>query len=331
MAKYTRLIKLTLDELDAQADEFNQLAMASSELDRFCSSTHWIIPAHQAFSSTRPTWIHRSDAGYVALAMGYRLGHGIVLEPLEAVWGLACPFVSVDPEALVKDFARDHLASRRQRIPLLLCGLVMNGTLFNLLCQELSPRMQLSLGRTTRSYRARLDDGVDGFLSRRSAKFRTNLRRSQRLAQKHRITFEYLKDFDHWLQVHQLYERILRTEQVSWKGAAGTGLGEPAMEDFYRAMIARIWSHGSIRAIIARQDGEDVGFCFGAVFHKVYRGLQMSFDDRLWQISLGNLLQFEMIQRLTEEGCDLYDLGVEVAYKERWSDDILETIQLLAV
>ncbi len=326
----TRPLRLTLSDLDLQAAEYNRLVAQSLEVDRFCSSTHWIIPAHQAFSGNRQPWILRLESGYVALAVGYRLPLGMVLEPLEAIWGLACPFVSQAPEQLVAEFARHHLASRRTRIPLLLSGLRRDGVVFQHLWRYLSSQMRLIIGRTTRSFRASLEGGEDGFLSRRTPRFRTNLRRSQRLGQQEGIAFETFTHFESWSEILARYRRIVQIEAGSWKGQAGTGLGEPAMEDFYHRMLARIWQEQSLRVIIARKDGEDVGFVFGAIFQDCYRGLQVSFDQRFARVSLGNLLQWEMIGLLAQEQCLLYDLGVEVAYKERWGEQVLESVQLLA-
>jgi hypothetical protein len=323
--------KLTLQALDTMADPFNQLVAVQDEQDTFCSSTHWIIPAHRAFASFRPLWIRESDAGYVVLARSYHPSYGLYLEPLEAIWGLACPFIPRQPEALARDFAHDLFADRRDRSTLVLGGLKAGGAMFDALRRTLMPRMRVAEGPTTRRFRASLEGGIDGFLSRRSPKFRASLRRSERMAREAGVTFERIDRFSSWHSMLSLYERILAIERRSWKGLTGSGLVEPAMQEFYRLMLARIWPERAVRVIIARQGDEEVGFLFGALFHGSFRGLQVSFDHRFARLSLGNLLQWNVLQQLCGEGCLLYDLGVEVPYKERWAEQVAETVQLIAL
>jgi CelD/BcsL family acetyltransferase involved in cellulose biosynthesis len=95
-------------------------------------------------------------------------------------------------------------------------------------------------------------------------------------------------------------------------------------------MSARLMTAGKRRLTFARLEGEDVAYIFGGVFGDTYRGLQFSFDSQLTKFSLGNLCQFETIQRLAREGVARYDLGTEVRYKRRWGETVESTTALIA-
>jgi CelD/BcsL family acetyltransferase involved in cellulose biosynthesis len=92
-------------------------------------------------------------------------------------------------------------------------------------------------------------------------------------------------------------------------------------------MMAR----GALRGLFARKDGQDVGYLLGGVFHDTFRGLQFSYDARLAHLSLGNLMQVEMVSRLEGQGLSWYDLGSEVEYKKQWGEAGLETLMFVVV
>ncbi len=45
-------------------------------------------------------------------------------------------------------------------------------------------------------------------------------------------------------------------------------------------------------------------------------------------MGLGNLVQYNMIQWLCDEGVKKYDLGMDMPYKRRWAENRLEFINL---
>lgn len=321
--------RLSLQLLDERADHFNALVRKTPEIDKFCSSTYWTIPAHLAFANHRPVWIRQSEAGYLALALGNRFNRGPCLEPLEFVWGSGCPLVGPDTESLLDSLEQEMHLLRRRRIPILLAGLPWGGRLFRGLIRKFHPYMDVRHGSLTRCFRASLANGLDGFMSRRSASFRANVRRSSRQAHAAGFQFEYISRVANREEMQALYRRVVAIERKSWKGELGTGLLEPSMFEFYQQMLTRLWTSQSLRVLIVRHQDEDVGFVMGALLDGIYRGLQISFNQRYRHHSLGNVLQYEIIVRLCQEPCDLYDLGVGMEYKERWGEDIFETILLM--
>src|SRR5436190_23101416 len=83
---------LLLEELDARADELDRVALAAPDIDRFCSSSSWVLPAAEALTPGGTPWLYSGPDGFLATVVREREGVRAV-EALEASWGLACPLV----------------------------------------------------------------------------------------------------------------------------------------------------------------------------------------------------------------------------------------------
>jgi len=317
-----------LDELARDADAFDAAVERTPGIDRFCSSTAWILPAHEALMGEREPWILRGDDGWVATARVQRQGGAWFLEPLELAWGLACPIVG-DPIEVAPAFIVAAAATSGWD-GMLLAGLAAGSEHERAIIAALPHGWRWGRGPTTQRFVASLDGGVDGFLGRRSRNFRKALRAAERDAAAHGITFEEViattPD-----QALAALDRAMAVEQRSWKGQAGVGVAEGPMRDFYTGMVPRLATHRRLRLIVARHADRDVAFVLGGVFAGEYRGLQFSFDDAYRRFSLGNLLQLQQIERLVDEDVLTYDLGTAMAYKERWAETVFETEVLVVL
>ncbi len=321
---------LSLEELEADAAAVDALLAGHDDLDPFCSSTYWTVPAHIAFAPRRTPWVRRSDAGYCLMARTVYRGRAF-LEPLEVNWGFASPFVYTDAAALARDFVRALGEAGAAQPALLLSGMRPGGRMLAALVATLSRGSRLLRGASMTRYRASLEGGIDGFMSRRSRKFRANLRRCRRLVMEAGLHVERIARIRSESEAAAIHARMLAVEARSWKGEHGTGLCEASMSEFYRLMLLRLWPQNLARIIFARLDDCDAGYVFGAVHFGVYRGLQMSFDQRFSKLSLGSALQVEMMRMLCDENVAVYDLGMEVPYKGKWADETFETVQLIVV
>ena len=85
-------------------------------------------------------------------------------------------------------------------------------------------------------------------------------------------------------------------------------------------MLKRIAPAGFLRLIFADIDGEDIGYIYGTCINKRFRGLQFSFDNKYADLSLGNIMQYQMIEWLCEDNFMEYDLGRLVPYKKKWAE-----------
>jgi hypothetical protein len=309
---------LTLQDLDALAAEYDEAVASGFTLDRFCSSSFWILPSARHLTPEAVPRIVRANGAYAVLAKSSSWLH-----PLEATWGLCCPLVGRDPDAAVELFL-DALEREDEWSAALATGLDESSSLWKKLGRELARRYGVERGPTTRRYVAHLADGLDGFLERRPAGLRKNLEKASRRAQRSGLTFE-VRD-----RGESSFDRILAIERRSWKGRNGVGIDREPMRSFYREMNRRLLDRRQRRLMFARLDGDDVAYIFGGVFGDTYRGLQFSFDARFSSLSPGNLCQLEEIRRLVESGVRRYDLGSEVRYKRQWGEEVVETASLVA-
>ncbi|MGH9318585.1 MAG: GNAT family N-acetyltransferase [Vicinamibacteria bacterium] len=313
--------RLSFDDLETSAPEYDDVVLGSSTPDRFCSSSFWILPAARHFSPRAIPRIFRRSGSYVVLGRS-----STWLHPLEAMWGLCCPLVGGEPEETVELFLQ-VLERESDWDAALVTGLSEASPLWRRLLPALARRYAVDRGPMTRRYVANLEDGVEGFLRRRSPGFRRNLERAARRARRMGLTFEVADAVRE--RPRESFERILDVERRSWKGVAGTGIEDEPMRSFYGDMNHRLLGRDRRRLMFARLEGKDVAYIFGAVFADGYRGLQFSFDSRLSSLSLGNLCQIEEIRRLTELGVRGYDLGSEVRYKRRWGEKVVQTASLV--
>ena len=320
---------IQLDELRRDAEVFNDLARATPHVDGYCTSTAWALSAHEAFHPEQELFLFRSDTAWLTLARGYSEHIGRYLAPMEAMWGLASPIVGVDPldSTLQAITALESIDAEWDN--LWLCGLDPNAPPFMLLARHFSERHAVFLGPPTLRHVASLEGGFEGWLSRRSARFRANLRRALRKAESAGIQVEWHSDFRDEAHRQACVERALNIDDASWKGESDQGLRASEMADFYERMTARLASTGALRMIFLKLGDEDIAMGFGARSCDTLRGLQMSYVKRYAPYSPGNVLQAHFIQRIAAEGIHLYDLGTDIGYKARWASPGLETAALV--
>ncbi|HTR56369.1 MAG TPA: GNAT family N-acetyltransferase [Kofleriaceae bacterium] len=316
-------------DLAAEADEFDREVARTPAIDRFCSSSAWILAAAGALMPPRSAFAFRGESGYFAAMRGVHPAGFPYIEPVELAWGLASPLVGADAPALVAELV-PLLAARRDWQLAILAGLTVAGPQRRALDATLPARWEKRRGQPTVRHVASLDGGIDGFLSRRSRDLRKSLRRSERAATEAGLIFDSVHVTDARAAT-ALYDRIQAIEVHSWKARQGVGIHAGPMRAFYGAMLPRLCELGQQRTIFARLGDRDVGYILGAVMAGEYRGLQFSYDDDHAALGLGSLLQLRQIAELCAEGVARYDLGTEMDYKRRWAEEIMETEMLVLV
>lgn len=315
-------------DLAACADDFDREVAATPAIDRFCSTSAWILAASAALMPPRTPFSFRGAGGYLAAMRGVHPAGFPYVEPVELAWGLAAPLVGRDPVMLAGEVAA-VLAERRDWQLAILSGLAAGGPQRRALESALPARWERRRGTPTIRHVASLEGGVDGFLARRSRELRKSLRKSLRAAADAGVTFEAVRVGQ--AGAAALYERIQAVEARSWKSREGVGIAAGPMRAFYEHMLPRLCAQGQQRTLFARLGDRDVGYILGAVFAGEYRGLQFSYDDDHARLGLGGLLQLEQIEELCGEGVARYDLGTEMDYKRRWAEEIVETEMLVIV
>jgi CelD/BcsL family acetyltransferase involved in cellulose biosynthesis len=315
-------------DLATVADDFDREVAATPAIDRFCSTTAWILSASAALMPARVPFSFRGESGYLAAMRGIHPAGFPYVEPVELAWGLAAPLIGRDPELLADEVAA-LLAGRRDWQIAILSGLTADGPQRRALERALPARWERRRGTPTIRHIASLEGGVDGFLGRRSRELRKTLRKGLRTAQDAGVTFEDARVAAP--EADALYARIQEVEARSWKAREGVGISSGPMRAFYQLMLPRLCAHRQQRTIFARLGDRDVGYILGAVFEGEYRGLQFSYDDEHARLGLGGLLQLQQVAALSEEGVGRYDLGTEMDYKRRWAEEAMETEMLVLV
>lgn len=315
-------------DLAEVADDFDREVARTEGIDRFCSSTAWILSAAGALMPPRASFSFRGQHGYFAMMRGVHPAGFPYIEPVELAWGLAAPLIGPDPLALVEEVV-PVLAARRDWQLAIIAGHTASGPQRRALDALLPERWERRRGQPTVRHVASLEGGIDGFLARRSRELRKSLRKSLRAAETEGLTFESVRAGSS--EGLALYERIQAVETSSWKSQEGVGISAGPMRAFYAAMLPRLCALGQQRTIFARHHGRDVGYILGAVMGGEYRGLQFSYADELSRFGIGGLLQYHQVIELCEEGIARYDLGTEMDYKRRWAEDIMETEMLVLV
>jgi hypothetical protein len=315
-------------DLAALADDFDREVSRTPAIDRFCSSSAWILAATAALMPPRAAFSFKGQHGYFAAMRGVHPAGFPYVEPVELAWGLASPLIGHDPLGLVGEVV-PLLANRRDWQLAIFSGLTVTGPQRRALDATLPSRWERRRGQPTIRHVASLEGGVDGFLSRRSRELRKSLRRSLRASSDDGLTFQCVRASEE--AATALYERIQAIEARSWKSREGVGIHAGPMRAFYGAMLPRLCGLGQQRTIFARRADRDVGYILGAVMAGEYRGLQFSYDEDLAHLGIGGLLQYHQIIELCDEGIARYDLGTEMDYKRRWAEEQMETEMLVVV
>jgi hypothetical protein len=316
-------------DLAAVADDFDREVAATPAIDRFCSSSAWILAASDALMPPRAPFSFRGASGFFAAMRGVHPAGFPYIEPVELAWGLAAPLIGRDPEALADEVVA-MLVGRRDWQLTILAGLTADGPQRRALERAMPPRWERRRGTPTVRHVASLDGGVDGFLSRRSRELRKTLRKSLRAAAQAGVTFEPVRGASA-ADAAALYARIQDVETASWKARDGVGISSGPMRAFYHHMLPRLCAQGQQRTLFARAADRDIGYILGAVFEGEYRGLQFSYDDDRAELGIGGLLQYHQIVELCAEGIARYDLGTEMDYKRRWAEDVMQTEMIVVV
>ena len=338
----------SFDELVESDLSYGEALRNSPDVDAFCSGHAFSVAAFSGLLPGRESRVYEVDgAGWLVFARRHASLFGDpepreLWEPYEAMWGLGCPIVGGDVARLGHALG-EVLHTEAPTATLLCCGLRTGSMRSAAVAVALSPTHRLLLGSPTVRQVASLDGGVDGFLARRSARFRANLRRALRDASRRGLVHE--RHVPDPAQARALYVRAVAVDDRSWKGGEKAGLRGTGLHDFYADMLPRLAGDGSLRMHFLVEPTPrgpvDVGYLFGGVAPgstlapghtgTTFRGLQFAFVEGKEHLSLGNIAQYYAIDALCEEGVQRYDLGTQVDYKRHWGELTDETMSLIAI
>ncbi|MBQ3058938.1 MAG: GNAT family N-acetyltransferase [Desulfovibrio sp.] len=313
--------------------QWTHLAVESDQADPFCCGPAWQLAALRVLNPAQTIFLQQSDTALLTLAEHRSTSGPSCCCPLEGSWLFGCPLLGRDiPEllelfeaALIEILRHSRQNTRHQGWPyMVISGLRPGTTLPRVLWRRFNGPFIFYRHSSSTQCAASLRGGLDGFLSRRSANHRAKLRKAARQAREQGVSFErYCPGTAEEALI--LYERMLSVEHTSWKGLGQCGMAESPAREFYAAMISDLARNGEARIILARHEEKDIGFIFGGMAGKIYRGQQFSYSADWKKSSIGNLLQAEKISWLCEEGAERYDMGPvtgpRMGYKEHWTEE----------
>ena len=303
---------------------WSHAAISTKQADPFCSSPTWQLAFHEAFSPKRRLLVESASGNTICFAEAVLSPSDIYLTPIEAHWLFCCPLLgrhAVDLLARAMEFVAKEYAPHFPKI--LISGIRPGSALVGRLIQAFRNDFTIYLHSGGMQCAASLRDGIDGFLSRRSANFRNKLKKACKRATAKGVYFERVLPLTP-VDASAIYSRMIAVEETSWKGIHSCGMAESPAKEFYAAMIRRLSKSADARVIMARYEGEDIGFISGGMAGKIYRGQQFSYNDAWKDFSIGNIMQFEQLKWLCEEKAVRYDMGPLVGqsmgYKAHWTE-----------
>lgn len=313
--------ELSLNELQTPEimNHWKRLAIGTGQADPCCCAPAWNLAYHAIFHPDARVKAMISANGLIIFYEHQLRDGSTVLFPLEDSWMFAHPLLGVDSHLLLFELLRSY------GFPLpgiAVSGIQEDSLHAKVLFRRFSPLYDFFKHDVLAQCSASLQGGVDGWLSRRSGNFRAKLKKARRKGS--HFSFERHQP-QSATEANSLYQRMLAVEEKSWKGIDHCGMAEPPSREFYGALIAELSKSGNARVIIAKDEDKDIGFIFGSCLGPCYRGQQFSFDQDYADYSPGNLMQFEKIVWLCEDGIKHYDMGPitgpRMAYKEHWTEE----------
>ena len=311
-------------EMEHIRDSWIHAAITTNQADPFCSSPTWQLAFHEAFSPTRRLLVESISGSLICFAEKVFTKADTYLTPLEPSWFFGCPLLGMHSiELLVQ--AMDFIAKEYDPYfpKIMISGIRPKSLFARQLFKAVSKNFVIYLHSEGVQCAASLNDGPDGYLSHRSGNCRSKLQKARKRADGKGVYFERVLPLSP-ADALAVYSRMLAVEATSWKGIHACGMAESPSKEFYAAMIRRLSCGAHARVIMAKYGDKDIGFIFGGLAGNIYRGQQFSYDDEWKEFSLGNLMQFEQIQWLCEEGVIRYDMGPivgqKMGYKAHWTE-----------
>lgn len=312
---------LGMEQWEVDHVSFEMSVTQTPHIASVCSGFAWQKAAYEELHASRPPVIVRSEDHWLLMSLGRLSPFSRVLQPFEMMWGFGCPLLGKDSDKSVQMLLETLHREKGRWQAALVAGVPSASPLWNRLHEEIPKHYSYDILEGSNCCQTSLAAGSEAWLDSRSRSFRANLRRASKLASEAEIRFEAWTSSP---EPDALFSRMMAVEEASWKHQQRRGIFlNPNYKRFYAKLLTLLSQNQTLRLLFATQEGRDLAYVFGGVLGPEYRGFQLSYDETLAHLSLGNLMQWEMIQRLATEGIQIYDLGMFMEYKTRWADEIL--------
>ncbi|MCL1984846.1 MAG: hypothetical protein FWG59_00155, partial [Betaproteobacteria bacterium] len=158
-------------------------AISTKQADPFCSSPAWQLAFHEAFSPKRRLLVENASSSVICFAEEMFSPSDVYLTPIEVGWFFGCPLLgrhSVDLLLKAMEFITAEYAPYFPKI--LISGIRPKSLLAGSLLKVFNKNFNIYLHSVGLQCAASLRGGIDGYLSRRSANFRSKLKKAHKRA-----------------------------------------------------------------------------------------------------------------------------------------------------
>jgi CelD/BcsL family acetyltransferase involved in cellulose biosynthesis len=159
---------------------------------------------------------------------------------------------------------------------------------------------------------------------------RADLRRlRRRLGERGEVSLEAVRD---GARVPTLLRELLRIEQRSWKGRAGTAIAQgAATQRFYEALARWAGPRGWLRLDALRLGESAIAVSFALCGNGAFYGMKIGYDSRLANLGPGRILLDDLVRRAFDERLERFEmLGDDTPYKREWCNQAHERVALRA-
>jgi CelD/BcsL family acetyltransferase involved in cellulose biosynthesis len=157
--------------------------------------------------------------------------------------------------------------------------------------------------------------------ARTSARFRANLRR--RAKRLHEMGGVAIRRASAPAEADAALADFLALEAAGWKGKGGTAIAlDPALVGFYAGIVRDAAARGTLAIRALTLDGRPVAVHLGIVHRGVFYLPKTAYDERLGNVSPGQLLQREVLAECEARGLAAFDfLGPDMPWKRDWEPE----------
>jgi CelD/BcsL family acetyltransferase involved in cellulose biosynthesis len=166
-------------------------------------------------------------------------------------------------------------------------------------------------------------------------KFRSNLRRAERLAARAgELAFERYRpggaQQDEGAPQWNVFDDCLELANRSWQASSrdGTTLSHPSVREFFRELFGIAARAGTLDVNLLKLSGRLIAFSFNLCMHGRLTGLRIGFDPDAAALSPGRLLLARSIQDSFQRQDVCLDLGSEsMPFKQQWLTRAVESMR----
>ena len=134
---------LSFEDFAQNRDAYDACVRKTPEVDVFCSSSHWVLPAQSVYAPGVQPFIWKTENAYCAFMLAAIQPDVFCAMPLEVGWGLACPLIGSEPDLTVGALSAALKRASLRPDYVLITGLMEDGGLHDALRKRFPGQLML--------------------------------------------------------------------------------------------------------------------------------------------------------------------------------------------